>query len=152
MSGWPSQADEERETEARIRDEQDRRTIAELLMARGQDYSAGLVAAARYSTECVDNWNGGVFDARLTMPVALYDRVGDEQKAEISAAAEAVIGSEHFGALAMTVQREQYRTGWDEELLNALRERVTSQRAADGGPPPAQPRAPHALPASPPPF
>jgi hypothetical protein len=54
--------------------EQDRQALARLLHARGEQHAAAIVAVSSYSDVCVDNWDGGQYEAILAVPPELYDR------------------------------------------------------------------------------
>ena len=113
--------------------------VAELLAARGQRQAAALVALSGLEAVHVDNWDGGQYEAHLSVPVALYDRVAGELAEQISAAAEAVIGAGHYLGLEVGIRRPDYRDGWDRDLIDALTDTARAQQPAVGVPalPPA---------------
>ena len=49
-------------------DEQARHTMARLLQARGEHVAAALVAVSNYQDFCVDNRDGGQYEAELAAP------------------------------------------------------------------------------------
>lgn len=100
--------------------EGDRRTLAELLATRGQRQAAAVVALSTLEAIYVDNWDGGQYEAHLSVPVALYDRVAGELAEQISAAAEVVIGAGHYRGLEIGIRRPDFRDGWDRELIESL--------------------------------
>jgi hypothetical protein len=119
--------------------EGDRRLIAELLAARGQRQAAALVALSTLEAVHVDNWDGGQYEAHLSVPVALYDRVAGELADQIAAAAEAVIGAGHYRGLEVGIRRPDYRDGWDRDLIDTLLDTARGEPPATGVPalPPA---------------
>ena len=110
--------------------EGDRRLVAELLAARGQRQAAVLVALSTLEAVHVDNWDGGQYEAHLSVPVALYDRVDGELAEEISAAAEAVIGAGHYRGLEVSIRRPDYRDGWDRDLFDTLTDTTRGEQPA----------------------
>jgi hypothetical protein len=48
--------------------DQDRQAMARLLLSRGEDVAAAIVAVASYQEVLVDNWNGGQYEAELAVP------------------------------------------------------------------------------------
>lgn len=110
--------------------EGDRRMVAELLAARGERQAAALVALSTLEAVHVDNWDGGQYEAHLSVPVALYDRVAGELAEQISAAAEAVIGAGHYRGLEVSIRRPDYRDGWDCDLFDALTDATRSEPSA----------------------
>lgn len=104
-------------------DEDERRTIAELLLARGEDRAAAIVAMSSYSSVQVDNWNGGQYEVSLSVPAAFFDRVDEPARAALAAAAEAVVGTAQFAGLDLSVKRSVAVPGWDAQLLTELSDR-----------------------------
>jgi hypothetical protein len=103
-----------RESDAEREAERDREAMCALLRARGQDEAALIVAAARWSTDCVDNWNGGQYEAVLSVPPVLYDAAGKKPLIDhLGSAAEALIGTENFRGLRLALRRGDPTEGWD---------------------------------------
>ena len=114
--------------------EGDRRTLAELLAARGQRHAAAVVALSTFDAVQVDNWDGGQYEVHMSVPVALYDRVVGELEKQVSAAAEVVIGAGHYAGLDIGIRRADYRDGWEREFIERLSRAMRSERAADDVP------------------
>lgn len=98
----------------------ERRTMAELLMARGQRKAAAIVAVSGYRSDCVDNWDGGQYEVVLSVPAAQFDAVDEETRAAMEAAARAVTGAGHFFGLDLEVQLLSPQPDWERELFERL--------------------------------
>ena len=99
---------------------QERRTMAELLLARGQPKAAALVAMSDYRSEYVDNWNGGVYAVVLSVPAAQFDQVDPETRVALEGAARDITGAEQFSGLRLEVQLVDPEPGWERDLFNRL--------------------------------
>ncbi|WP_024794184.1 hypothetical protein [Tomitella biformata] len=100
--------------------EQERKTLAELLLARGESIAAALVAVAEYRRNQVDNWDGGQYEVDLALPADMFDAAADV-RGELAEAARAVIGEGHFQGLTISVRRSDLIPSWDKDLLDSLR-------------------------------
>lgn len=67
-----------------LRPARERRTIAELLLARGLKKAAAIVAMSGYRSDCVDNWNGGQYEVVQSVPAAQFDAVGADSRAALT--------------------------------------------------------------------
>ena len=109
------------------------RTMAALLLARGQDRGAAVVAASTYERLCVDNWDGGQYEVALGVPVILFDQIDAETSAALNAAAQDVIGKEHYAGISVQVQLMDPEPGWQQALLERVfgtPQHVAQSRAA----------------------
>lgn len=115
----------------------DRHAIVRLLQSRDQPQAAAIVAVSTYRPRLVDNWNGGQYEAVIQVPPELYDAAHDEFTKSISNAAEAVIGTDRYQGLNLSVLVLPPNPDWVEEVVRSLRprhvasERVVSQQAID---------------------
>lgn len=94
--------------------------MAELLLARGQQKGAAIVAVSGYRSDCVDNWDGGQYEVVLTVPAAQFDAVDEDTRAALEAAARDVTGAAHFSGLCLEVQLLNPEPGWERELFDRL--------------------------------
>lgn len=101
--------------------EQERKTLAELLLARGNVCAAALVAVAEYRCDQVDNWDGGQYEVDLALPADVFDAADADIRADLADAARAVIGEGHFEGMTISVRRSALTPSWDKELLESLR-------------------------------
>lgn len=134
---WDSpQARAQRAAELHTEAERDRQAMCELLRHRGQDGAALIVAAAQLTSDCVDNWDGGQYEVNLSVPAVMYDVAsGEEVRAQLSAAAEAVVTAKHYRRLEITLRRGGAPAGWDAAVFADI---VTAARAhAQAGSAPA---------------
>jgi hypothetical protein len=113
---WASEA----EARQRAENEREHRTMVELLLARGKNLSAALVTASTYTSDCVDNWDGGQYEVNLGVPPRLFDRIDNETLAVLEAAARDVIRDSHFHGLSIHVGRIEPEPGWQETILRQL--------------------------------
>lgn len=114
----------------------ERRTIAELLLARGHQKAAAIVAISGYRSDRVDNWDGGQYEVVLSLPAAQFDAVDEDSRAALEDAARVVTGEKHFAGLGLEVQLVEPRPGWERELFDRLfgeRDRQDLPEAVDGG-------------------
>ena len=114
----------------------ERRTIAELLLARGHQKAAAIVAISGYRSDCVDNWNGGQHEVVLSIPAAQFDAVDADSRAALEDAARVVTGERHFAGLSLEVQLVDPRPGWERDLFDRLfgeRGRPDLPEVVDGG-------------------
>lgn len=112
---------EAREQAQKIAWEQDRKTLAELLLSRGEGHAAALVSIAEYRCDCVDNWDGGQYDVDIALPAVAFDRADDAVRAAMTKAARDIIGDGHFNDLTISVRRSQLTPDWDREIFNYVR-------------------------------
>lgn len=101
--------------------EQERKTLAELLFARGESLAAALVAVAEYRCDLVDNWDGGQYEVNLALPANVFDTADSDVRDTLADAAKAVIGDSHFRELTISVRRSTLTPNWDKELFESLR-------------------------------
>lgn len=94
--------------------------MAELLLARGQERAAALLAASTYSSCCVDNWDGGQYEVAIAVPAALFDRIDSETRAVLEAAARDIVGGDHFRGLSVQVRLTDPEPGWERALLERV--------------------------------
>ena len=127
---WPSR--ESLLAEQAARDEADRQALAQLLLARGHDRAAALVATATYTADQVDNWDGGQYEVTLAVPAGAYDAASTELHALLSSAAEAIVGAQHYRGLLVTVRRPGLAPGWEAGLLEVIADRGRGRRPAAG--------------------
>lgn len=107
--------------EARL-NEARRQAVAELLVSRGHDRAAALVAISGFERVEVDGWNGGQYEVYLSLPAAQFDLVTDEVKDVIDAAASAVVGASCYQGLNVHVRLTDAADGWDRALIERLRD------------------------------
>jgi len=133
---WDSpQAQAQRAAEIHSEAERDREAMCELLRHRGQDRAALVVAAAQLTSDCVDNWDGGQYEVTLAVPAVMYDAAsGEEIRAQLSAAAEAVVTAKHFRGLEITLRRGDAPFGWDAAVFADIIQAVRTHAQADAGP------------------
>jgi hypothetical protein len=129
VTWWDAQAADCAAAES-VRAERERRTLAELLLARGESTAAALVAIADYRTDMVDNWNGGMYKVYLAMQPGQFDPIDDLTRSVIEIAARDIIGANHFAGLAIEVRLAEINPGWDERLLKRSRCNHTSPVAS----------------------
>lgn len=125
-----SWADQQREQES-LRNESERRTVAELLVTRGQDRAAAIVAVSAYESNCVDNWDGGQYEVDLAVPAYLFDQVTEPIRTALDGAVGAVIGTGHYRGLSVSVRMSDPTPGWDNELIAFLRTRLAELKLAE---------------------
>jgi hypothetical protein len=114
----------------------ERRTMAELLLTRGHQKAAAIVAMSEYRSDCVDSWDGGQFEVVLSIPAAQFDAVDDDSRTALEQAARDVTGDKHFAGLGLEVQLLDPRPGWEQELFDRLfgeRARSDLPGVVDGG-------------------
>jgi hypothetical protein len=111
---YSAEAVAQRESEAARGAERDREAMCALLRARGHEEAALIVTASGWSVDCVDNWNGGQYEAVLSVPPVVYDAAGMEPVVDqLESAAEALIGAENFRGLRLSLRRGVPPEGWD---------------------------------------
>jgi hypothetical protein len=109
--------------------EQDREALARLLQARGERHAAAIVAVSSYCDVCVDNWNGGQYEAVLAVPPELYDQARNEFAKVIDGACADLIGEERYRGLDITLRRTLVEPEWVAKIVEALNPRwVPSER------------------------
>ena len=101
--------------------------MCNLLRHRGKDAAALVVAASELTSDCVDNWDGGQYEVTLAVPAVMYDGACSEAvRADLTAAAEAVVTTKHFRSLKITLRRGDAPSGWDAaafaEIMDASRQ------------------------------
>lgn len=114
----------------------ERRTMAELLLARGHQKAAAIVAMSDYRSDCIDNWDGGQYEVVLSVPAAQFDAVDEDSRAALEQAARDVTGDKHFAGLGLEVKLIDPRPGWERELFDRLFEehaRTDLPEVVDGG-------------------
>src|SRR5579884_3063044 len=84
--------------------DRERRTLAEILLARGHAKAAALVAISMYRCDRVDNWDGGQFETVLSVPATQFDLVTGDIREAIESAALAITGAGHFAGLSVEVK------------------------------------------------
>ncbi|WP_319446110.1 MULTISPECIES: hypothetical protein [unclassified Mycobacterium] len=110
--------------------EQDRHALARLLQARGEQHAAAIVAVSGYQDVCVDNWDGGQYEAVLAVPPELYDHARNEFAVAIDKACADLIGEERYRGLVVTLRRTPVDPDWVAGIVQALRPRwVPSERS-----------------------
>ena len=110
-------------------DEQARHTMARLLQARGEDVAAAVVAVSHYQDLCVDNWDGGQYEAELAVPPEVYDLARSQCAEALDCVCSDLIGAERYRGLNIILKRTDTNPAWVEELLAALKpRRVPSER------------------------
>ena len=119
-AAWEAQAATRRAEEA-VRHERERKALAQLLCARGHAEIAALVAMCGFATYQVDNWDGGQYEAELSVPPAHYDSVSGEVREIIDAAARAVVGDGHYQSLRVVLLIGDAESGWDRDFLDWFR-------------------------------
>jgi hypothetical protein len=109
--------------------EEDRQALARILQARGEQHAAAIVAVSSYSDACVDNWDGGQYEAVLAVPPELYDQACTEFTEAIDHACASLIGASHYRGLNITVRRTPVEPSWVAKIVEALNPRwVPSER------------------------
>lgn len=129
--GWGDDT-EAREQAQKIAWEQDRKTLAELLISRGEGHAAALVSIAEYRCDLVDNWDGGQYDVDIALPAVAFDRADDAVRAAMTKAARDIVGEGHFNQLTVSVRRSQLTPNWDREIFENF-VRTGSSRSEQGG-------------------
>ncbi|OZC86450.1 hypothetical protein CH254_18080 [Rhodococcus sp. 06-412-2C] len=114
--GWGDEI-EAREQAQRIAWEQDRKTLAELLLSRNEGHAAALVSIAEYRCDLVDNWDGGQYDVDIALPAVAFDRADDAVRAAMTKAARDIIGDGHFNDLTISVRRSHLTPDWDRDIF-----------------------------------
>lgn len=127
---WTSNDAQDTTTETLVW-EQERKTLAELLLARGKARAAALVALATYRCDQVDNWDGGQYEVDLALPADVFDKADADVRTELADAAQAVIGEGHFQGLTISVRRSALTPSWDKELLKSLWAAPPSHRSLE---------------------
>lgn len=103
--------------------------IARLLQARGEDVAAGIVAVSNYRDFCVDNWDGGQYEAELAVPPQVYDLARSQHLEALDGACSDLVGAERYRGLRITLKRTDTNPHWIEQILAALKpHRVHSER------------------------
>lgn len=103
-------------------DERQRQTIAKLLLVRGAQRAAAIVALSAFKSVPADGYiNEAVYNGLLQVPAEIFDRVDDTSKAAINDAAADVIGRSRYDELHVEVQLSEFAPDWDDELLDHLR-------------------------------
>ena len=97
--------------------------MADLLLARGEERAAAIVAMSTYATVLVDSSSGGQCQVSLSIPAAFFDRVDEPLQAVLAAVAEAIVGTSQFAGLDLSVKRSVATPGWDAKLLTELAQR-----------------------------
>ena len=115
-ASWAADAAAQHQTQ----DAREHRTIADLLLARGQEWAAAMLAASTYTSDCVDNWDGGQYEATIAVPAALFDRVDADTRTVLEAAARDIIGQDHFRGLSIQVRLVDPEPGWQRALLERV--------------------------------
>ena len=110
---WDSQVDDQHAAQ----NAREHRTMAELLLTRGQRIAAAIVAASTYSSDFVDNWDGGQYEVVLGVPAVAFDQVGDSMREVLSAAARDITGHGHFRGLIVQVRLQDPEPDWQRILL-----------------------------------
>ena len=111
-------------------DEQARQAMARLLHARGEAVAAAVAAVSNYQDHCVDNWDGGQYEAELAVPPELYDAARSQCAEALDRACLDLIGAERYRGLNITLKRIPTNPNWVEEILAALKpHHVRSERA-----------------------
>lgn len=126
---WPEDSAARATEEARTNERQ-REAIAELLATRGHHKAAAIVAIAEFQCVQVDGWDGGQYEAYLSVPAAQYDHVSVEVKERIDDAAGAVIGRTHYRGLNVDVALGSAPDGWAQNLLQRLHDQQEPRRAS----------------------
>ncbi|ORB23366.1 tyrosine-type recombinase/integrase [Mycolicibacterium monacense] len=109
--------------------EQDHAALARLLQARGESHAAAIVAVSYYSDVCVDNWNGGQYEACLAVPAELYAQAGSEFRDAIDQPCQAIVGEDCYRSLNISVRRSPVEPEWIATIVNAIDRRwVASER------------------------
>lgn len=101
--------------------ERDRKTMAELLVARGEGDAAVLVTIAEYRSDMVDQWDGGQYDVDIALPAVAYDKADDAVRAAMTKAACDIIGQGHFNGLTISVRRSALTPNWDRDIFDFVR-------------------------------
>jgi hypothetical protein len=110
-------------------DQQARHTVARLLQARGEHIAAAVAAVSSYQDFCVDNWDGGQYEAELAVPPEVYDLARSQCAEALDLVCSDLIGAERYRGLRITLKRTDTDPNWVEEILEALRpHRVRSER------------------------
>jgi len=92
-----------------------------------------VVAASELTSDCVDNWNGGQYEVTLAVPAVMYDGACSKAvRAELSAAAEAVVTTKHFRGLEITLRRGVAPPGWDAAAFAEIIRTTGATYAASG--------------------
>lgn len=111
--------------------EQDRQAMARLLEARGEQFAAAIVAVSSYHDVCVDNWDGGQYEAVLAVPPELYDQARDDFAKVIDQACANLIGVGRYRGLEITLRRTPVDQDWVTKILDALNSRWVSSERMD---------------------
>ena len=88
--------------------------IARLLQARGEDVAAGIVAVSNYRDFCVDNWDGGQYEAELAVPPQVYDLARSQHLEALDGACSDLVGAERYRGLRITLKRTDTNPHWIE--------------------------------------
>lgn len=113
---WAADAAAQREKQ----DAREHRTMSALLIARGQRAAAAVLAASTYTSDCVDNWDGGQYEVVIAVPAVLFDRIDSETRAALEHAAKDIVGVEHFRGLVIQVRLMDPEPGWQQVLLQGV--------------------------------
>jgi hypothetical protein len=110
-------------------DEQARHTMARLLQARDEDVAAAVIAVSNYQDRCVDNWDGGQYEAELAVPPEVFDLARSQYAEAMDRVCSDFIGAERYRGLNIILKRTDTNPDWVEEILAALKpHRVYSER------------------------
>jgi hypothetical protein len=121
-------------TDAESQREQERYALARLLQARGEDIAAAIVAVSTYDDVCVDNWNGGQFEAVLGVPPELYDQACEECADALDKACRNLIGNDRYRGLNITLRLTPIDSEWMAKIIEALNPQwVQSERPEKPG-------------------
>jgi hypothetical protein len=111
--------------------EQDRQALARLLQARAEHHAAAIVAVSSYQDVCVDNLDGGQYEAVLAVPPELFDQARGEFAATIDKACGNLIGEERYRGLNITLRRTPVEPDWVATIVAALDRRWVSSERVD---------------------
>jgi hypothetical protein len=109
--------------------EQDRQALAKLLLARGEEVAAAIVAVSLYQHVLVDNWNGGQYEAVLEVPPEVYDVARSDFAKALDQVCSDLIGVERYRGLSICLKRDPAEPDWVGKILAALGpQRVSAER------------------------
>lgn len=101
--------------------ERDRKTMAELLLTRGEGHAAALVAISEYRSDMVDNWDGGQYEVDIALPAVAYDKADEAVRGAMTKAAQDIVGHGHFQGLKVSVRRSALTPNWDRDIFDFVR-------------------------------
>lgn len=107
------------ELQRELERERERYALARLLQARGEDIAAAIVAVSAYDDVCVDNWNGGQFEAVLAVPPELYDQACEEGADALDKACRNLIGDDRYRGLNITLRLTPIDSEWMARIMEA---------------------------------